>query len=670
MGHQRHLSHLPLPDKKQTLQALPSILQRLRIFYDIQLYDEQYQIHASQKIKNQIIESSALEFLLSLTLEELEQKTAFLEQIIPETNSVIINKKNTSDIINQQRFIRQTNDTDFFLKFVTLTEELANQTSANSPVSKHLRLINPYGPSGYSYQRTYVNHPYYALNARGEKILKPASNLIQQWLDFIRGAKSELMINIYDFDITEVAQAIVDQAKKRPKMKITIGIDAQVSRNKANVEKIIQLLKTRDNITVHTVESVGLNHQKIAVRDWSHPTKAKVLLSSGNLTYSCLHPKGDLYDRSLKLKYPKFDKKFGLPNANHLITMNSWVFAQLLHHEMTKTLTLGWRGKKQYPLSGSFQITGPGVNQESLEAYPHPSLVTAFAPNGGASSVAQPSINQHLLVHFIEHVGRQAIEDPNAGPVQVRMLQFAFSSEAVVQALFSLAQQQLQQQGQFYFASVGDRLFTLTPKSSFLKMQGLKIIPMAAGSNEYFWDPQNPWFTQFCKNGQLLPTTKNSCPDILSWFAMDLAACKIPNMESLMGQLAPMIRVAAPQYGTNKVLMVNLQTKQLYEYELSAKIHHKIMALAQGKEEFAVMGSSFNFSKNAEINNEQIVIFKSKDLYQIVNGMTEYLGQMKGSQSVFEQAIMKNKFNPAAASSSSPTLLKNPSEAMELLEAK
>lgn len=92
-GHQRNLSHLPLPDKKATLQALPNILHRLRIFYDIQLYDEQYQIHPSQKIKSQIIESSALEFLLTLTLDELERKTAFLEQIIPETNSVIINKK-------------------------------------------------------------------------------------------------------------------------------------------------------------------------------------------------------------------------------------------------------------------------------------------------------------------------------------------------------------------------------------------------------------------------------------------------------------------------------------------------------------------------------------------------------------------------------------------------
>ena len=56
-------------------------------------------------------------------------------------------------------------------------------------------------------------------------------------------------------------------------------------------------------------------------------------------------------------------------------------------------------------------------------------------------------------------------------------------------------------------------------------------------------------------------------------------------------------------------------------YPVSAKIHHKILSASP----FAILGTSFNFSDGAELNNEQILVFKDKDMVELADGITRYL---------------------------------------------
>src|SRR5690606_6190960 len=58
-------------------------------------------------------------------------------------------------------------------------------------------------------------------------------------------------------------------------------------------------------------------------------------------------------------------------------------------------------------------------------------------------------------------------------------------------------------------------------------------------------------------------------------------------------------------------------------YSVSAKIHHKIMSTGN----FAVVGTSFNFSQGAESNNEQVLVFHDPELAERVDGMTRWLSQ-------------------------------------------
>ena len=84
-------------------------------------------------------------------------------------------------------------------------------------------------------------------------------------------------------------------------------------------------------------------------------------------------------------------------------------------------------------------------------------------------------------------------------------------------------------------------------------------------------------------------------------------------------------------------------------YPVTAKIHHKMMATGP----FAIVGTSFNFSQSAEQNNEQILVFKDKNLVQFVGGVTEWLSK-DSRASVYEEALLRKsrQQSPAEASES------------------
>jgi hypothetical protein len=452
-----------------------------------------------------------------------------------------------------------------------LIRELA--TSSNSPVdpTKHVRLIPPAGTSGYSDLKLFVNHHYY-----NNGLLIQPENLVEVWRRFILSARKEIILNIFDFDLEEVADALIEQARKG--LHVQVGID---QKNVINVRPEVRALseKLADNgVKVTEVNSVGLNHQKLTAVDWSIPEYSSVLISSGNLTRSCLEPEGDLKGaRPLPTE--------SIPNANHSITMKSWLLANLIHHELSKTLNPEYllRGRA-YHLNGSYQITGPGVDPDTLEAYPEPSLIISFSPGGGMKS-----INKNLIAHFIkQEKGR------------IRMLQFSYSSDEVDKALLWRAENDFQMYNKFDFISLADTSSALREWSHFLTMSGLKLIETPEYKKLFYPDPENTWLRA-------------------------LGAERLKEVQQN-------VHIAPKNYGHNWVMVGNKRVK------VTAKIHHKIMAT----ETFAILGTSFNFSQGAETNNEQILVFKDRTLSDAVDGMVKYLVQHSAG-TVAEEAERRNK---------------------------
>jgi hypothetical protein len=468
-------------------------------------------------------------------------------------------------------------------------EQLIKELDANVPKpldpTTHTRLIPPPGMPGYSDMKLYVNHPYYL----GKKLVPP-HNLIEVWKEFIRSAKKEIILNVFDFDLGDVADELIAQAQKG--LYVQVGIDKKsVIDVRAEVKAVYDKL-IAGGVKVTGVIPVGLNHQKITAIDWSLPKSASVLFSSGNLTRSCLDPDGDL--KGTKPLPPE-----SVPNANHFITMRSWVLANLVQHELTKTLNPDYllRGR-MYPINGSYQVTGPGVDPQTFEAYPEPSLTISFTPGGGMKS-----INKNLIAHFIKR---------ETG--MIRMLQFAYSSDEVNKALLYRAEQDYQMENKFDFLSVGDTPFAMMEWSKFLVMSGMKRVNEGEGTKKkstFSIDPENAW--------------------------------NISLGEELMKDVRKKIYIAPKIYGNNSVKIEGKGVK------VNAKIHHKILAT----ENYAIMGTSFNFSEGAESNNEQILVFRDKNLSRAVDGMVRYLVQ-NSPGTVAKEAERRNKFGGGDEGSSDP----------------
>lgn len=464
-----------------------------------------------------------------------------------------------------------------------LYQELA-ASQLNTDPTKHVRLLPPEGQPGYSELQFAVSHPY----RMGSKRKKP-DDLVQIWRNFLRRAEKEIILNVYEFDLDVVARDLIEAVGRG--VKVQVGIDQDVIETKPKITEIFEKLKS-GGVDVVAVNSVGINHQKMAAIDWSDPTKARALFSSGNLTQSCLGPEGDLKDLD---PVPRES----VPNANHVLTMKSWLAANLIRHELTKTFSveLALRGSN-YPTSGSYQITGPDTDPLTLEAYPQGSFIISFTPGGSYRGV-----NKNLLAHVIEN---------SRGPV--RMVQFAYSAQDVSSALLKRAVRDFQETGKFDFLSIGDTPFAMQGWSQFLKMSGLKremetrVTTGPKGGkietkiSRFLEDSENPW-------------KKELTPDQLR-------------------KVRKSVRIAPKLYG-NSVIQV-----KGVKHEVSAKIHHKLMSAG----EFAVVGTSFNFSEGAENNNEQVLVFRDKKMVELVHGIAAALAA-ESRASVYQEALRRNARN-------------------------
>ncbi len=418
----------------------------------------------------------------------------------------------------------------------------------NDPLNP-MRLELAGGRAGYRDVKLYANHE----SLEGGKKTPPA-DLKKVVLDFIASAETEVMLNVFDFDLLEVADALV--AKAEAGVKVTVGIDWKSSALKRpEVQAVIKrltgldgkefdkalkeggLIETRKNLALRLVDSVGLNHQKMIVVDWNDKEKAKALFSSGNFTQSCIGPEGDLKDVENRPDY-------SIPNANHIVTMDSWLAAQIAADNMTKTLIHGLRGN-EYPLGGAFKIFG----EKPEGAKEAPYIVLTFSPKGGLGDVNR-DITQRLILE-------------TRGPL--RVMEFAYSAWSLFLATVRRAELEIAEKGDFDLRGLFDKPFALMFWSVPLAMAGYEL-KEDGDKREYVESKEN-----------LLKKALGAA------------------FEAVLKN----IRIPHSHYRTHSYALPDGTTR-----EVNAKLHHKVMISG----DFAILGTSFNPSENANNNQEQLLL--------------------------------------------------------------
>ncbi|OFZ18634.1 MAG: hypothetical protein A2X94_01720 [Bdellovibrionales bacterium GWB1_55_8] len=432
----------------------------------------------------------------------------------------------------------------------------------NNPLEAHVLETAP-GQAAYLNRKLYVNHEITKAGVR-----KPADDLKQVVRSFIGSTENRLIMNFFDFDLMDVADDLVALAGKGKE--IRVGIDANVAEARPEVAAVRDRLRT-GGVFVHEVDSVGLNHQKMIATDWDIPGKGRVLLSSGNLTQSCIGPEGDLVQMTPR-------PSFSVPNANHMITLDSDLLSQLVNHELTKTIDPKFQLRgSQYPMSGAYKLFGP-TGKDGKPTY----MIITFTPGGGLKSV-----NHNMIARVVRETD---------GPVH--MAQFAFSSDSVQEALLERAARETAKAGRFEFKAVADTSFSVQPWSGFLKMSGLEL--QKEGDTKHYAElAESPWRKTLG--------------------------------EKQLDELRKNIRIAPPEYGTHHI-KANGEA-----LEATGKLHHKMLISGDA----AIMGTSFNFSTGAETNQEQLVVFVDREMADDGRSIVESLA-VKSERSVYEETVRRN----------------------------
>lgn len=350
------------------------------------------------------------------------------------------------------------------LKTIVQTPEFAAQLAQYESPSSPVTMDLPGDAPGYRAMKLFINHPHLkdASNPNGR--ILPADDLRKVVVDFIAGAEQEIWYNVFDFDLKVIAEALRNQHLKKG-VKVTGGIDAGTIATRPEVQAIFDDLSALESEKFKTVavKSVGLNHQKIILRDPFGP-KAAVLFLSGNFTQSCIGPEGDLVALP-----PEKRNEFSIPNANHALLILGSLPAQATQAELKKTLEHKIRGQSQYPISGSYKILGAKKNAKDEAPY----IVLSFSPNGGEGDV-----NKSIYVPLIQN---------SKGSIEA--VHFAFSSKQIQNALIEKAARDMKEKGQFEFRSVGDTPFAMREWSAFLLLSGLK---KDLDSGKYLTDGEAP----------------------------------------------------------------------------------------------------------------------------------------------------------------------------------
>lgn len=347
------------------------------------------------------------------------------------------------------------------VKFTALFEDkalLERFLQRNNPLEPFI-LERPPGKVGFGKLETYLTQ---SITLDGK--FRPADDAEKAIIDFIDAADAEIRFNVFDFDLESIADALIRAHKKG--RKVTGGIDKGVIEVRPEVKAVHEKLAAA-GIPVTAVDSVGLNHQKLIVRDWTKPGKAATLMSTGNFTKSCLSPGGDLSGTP-------YHSPNSVPNSNMVKIVQSDELAAVVHHEITKTVdpAFALRGR-EYPISGAYKIFG-----ENSAAGKERWMIIAFTPNGGLED-----INQNFI-------GRVIKSTP--GPSYTA--QFAWASKKNEASLLEDAIACKKAGTKFELHAVGDTPFAMQKWSVFLSIAGYRL--QGEGDNKGYVkipDAENKW---------------------------------------------------------------------------------------------------------------------------------------------------------------------------------
>lgn len=415
------------------------------------------------------------------------------------------------------------------------------------------------GKPGYRNASVFANHQ----RVVGGKTV-PAGDLKKVLLDFIAGAETEIMFNVFDFDLMDVADALIARAKDG--VVVTGGIDKSVVESRPEVKAVFDKLNKAKGVTIRAVDSVGLNHQKVMVRDFNDEKKAKALFSSGNYTQSCIGPEGDLKDLPEDRR-----PKDSVPNANHMLVLDSFLLAQVAANSLTKTLVYGLRGN-EYPLDGAYRVMGEDGQW----------IVISFSPRGGMGD-----INRDMTRRLITST---------RGPL--RLMQFAFSSEAVRDAIIERARIEGKD---FDLKAVGDTPFAVRPWSVFLELAGYALNEAEGKAKEY------------------VEAAANALREVLGQERYEAVRRNIR-----VGPRAYKNHVYKPEEGA--------------AVQYNAKIHHKVVISG----DYAVLGTSFNFSEAANSNQEQFLLTSDKALVAAMTSVFDGLFAL-ATTGIVEEIVRRNE---------------------------
>ncbi len=374
----------------------------------------------------------------------------FILQKIPDLKLIVQNYLNNPTAASLQKLVDKSK--------IVLQDSATKATIQRlADPSQPVAVFPQAGGPGYKVVGTFLNHPAFKTPGDPHSEVIPGTDLVQKWVDFIDGADQELFINSYEFSDLKIAKA-VGRAFERGVV-ITLGVDKNtLERHQGNkdVWKLFSAINSPKFILT-PVDPENINHQKIAARDPDGP-KAGALISSGNLTPSCLDPRGNAFDQ------PENHLLDGdVPNANHLIVLQGQLPAVIIRHELKKTIVDKLRGA-QYPISGSYILYGeakPGMQKP-------PYLMLAFSPNGGIGSINRDIITRTIL--------------GTKGPIFAA--QYAFASTDVLSALLERARRDKAAGREFDFSFVGETDFLMQFYSSALILAGYKFDQKAAAYSE------------------------------------------------------------------------------------------------------------------------------------------------------------------------------------------
>lgn len=517
-------------------------------------------------------------FKEELTLTEEQQKEFAIEggvKDMSESQFMLMLQHNPALWPEVEKFLKSARKEDKAdpdkadTEFENATRAKFRELLADSRVAEVFRKFNdpltpmtlepPGGKPGYRNASVFANHQ----RVEGGKTV-PAGDLKKVLLDFIAGAETEIMFNVFDFDLMDVADALIARAKDG--VVITGGIDKNVVESRPEVKAVFDKLNKAKGITVRAVDSVGLNHQKVMVRDFNDEKKAKALFSSGNFTQSCIGPEGDLKDLP-EDKRPKDS----MPNANHMLVLDSFLLAQVAANSLTKTLVYGLRGG-EYPLDGAYKVLGDDGQW----------IVISFSPRGGMGD-----INRDMTRRLITST---------RGPL--RLMQFAFSSEAVRDAIIERARLEGKD---FDLKAVGDTPFAVRPWSVFLELAGYALDETEGKAKEY------------------VEAAANALREVLGRERYEAIRENIR-----VGPRAYKNHVYKPEEGD--------------AIQYNAKIHHKVVISG----DYAVLGTSFNFSEAANSNQEQFLLTSDKALVAAMTSVFDGLFALAAT-SIVEEIVRRNE---------------------------